>query len=114
MLFLALVPATAQDYPARTPTIICPYAAGGATDILARMVARGLEQRLGKTFVTDNRPGAGTVLAAHMVAAAQPDGYTLLMGTSTPLPINATLHRKLPYDPAKDCLLYTSPSPRDR
>lgn len=101
-LFLALVPAAGQDYPARTTTIICPYAPGGATDILARMLARGLEERLGKSFVVENRPGAGTVLAAHIVATAQPDGYTLLMGTSTPLAINATLHRKLPYDPAKD------------
>ena len=102
VLFLALVPAAAQDYPARTTTIICPYAPGGATDILARMLARGLEEHLGKSFVVENRPGAGTVLAAHIVAKAQPDGYTLLMGTSTPLAINATLHRKLPYDPAKD------------
>ena len=102
VLFLALGPAAAQDYPARTTTIICPYAPGGATDILARMLARGLEERLGKSFVVENRPGAGTVLAAHIVAKAQPDGYTLLMGTSTPLAINATLHRKLPYDPAKD------------
>ena len=102
VLFLALVPAAAQDYPARTTTIICPYAPGGATDILARMLARGLEERLGKSFVVENRPGAGTVLAAHIVAKAQPDGYTLLMGTSTPLAINATLHHKLPYDPGKD------------
>ena len=102
VLFLALGLAAAQDYPARTTTIICPYAPGGATDILARILARGLEERLGKSFVVENRPGAGTVLAAHIVAKAQPDGYTLLMGTSTPLAINATLHRKLPYDPAKD------------
>jgi tripartite-type tricarboxylate transporter receptor subunit TctC len=102
VLFLALLPAAAQDYPARTTTIVCPYAPGGATDILARMLARGLEERLGKSFVVENRPGAGTVLAAHVVAKAAPDGYTLLMGTSTPLAINATLHRKLPYDPAKD------------
>ena len=102
VLFLALVPAAAQDYPVRTTTIICPYAPGGATDILARMLARRLEERLGNSFVVENRPGAGTVLAAHVVAKAAPDGYTLLMGTSTPLAINATLHRKLPYDPAKD------------
>jgi tripartite-type tricarboxylate transporter receptor subunit TctC len=102
VLFLAFMPAAAQDYPARTTTIICPYAPGGATDILSRMLGRGLEERLGKSFVTENRPGAGTVLAAHIVAKAQPDGYTLLMGTSTPLAINATLHRNLPYDPAKD------------
>ena len=70
VLFLGLVPAAAQDYPARTTTIICPYAPGGATDILARMLARGLEERLGKSFVVENRPGAGTVLAAHIVAKA--------------------------------------------
>ncbi len=101
-LFFANAPAGAQDYPERTVTIVCPYAPGGATDILARMLARGLEERLGKSFVVENRPGAGTVLAAHLVAKARPDGYTLLMGTSTPLAINATLHRKLPYDPAKE------------
>ena len=102
VIFLSFVPAAAQNYPERTTTIICPYAPGGATDILARMLARGLEERLGKSFVVENRPGAGTVLAAHVVAKANPDGYTLLMGTSTPLAINATLHRKLPYDPGKD------------
>ena len=101
-LIFAIAPAVAENYPERTTTIICPYAPGGATDILARMLGRGLEERLGKSFVTENRPGAGTVLAAHVVAKAQPDGYTLLMGTSTPLAINATLHRNLPYDPAKD------------
>jgi tripartite-type tricarboxylate transporter receptor subunit TctC len=72
VLFHTLVPAAAQDYPARTTTIICPYAPGGATDILARMLARGLEERLGKSFVVENRPGAGTVLAAHVVAKAAP------------------------------------------
>src|SRR5664279_4999316 len=81
---LIQINATALLYPVRTTTIVCPYAPGGATDILARMLARGLEERLGKSFVVENRPGAGTVLAAHIVAKAQPDGYTLLMGTSTP------------------------------
>ena len=79
-----------------------PYAAGGGTDLLARIVAQKLEQRLGKSFVVENRPGGGTVIAALAVAKAAPDGYTLLMGTSTPLAINATLHKKLPYDPVAD------------
>ena len=52
--------------------------------------------------MVENRPGAGTVIAADAVAKANPDGYTILMGTSTPLAINASLHKKLPYDPAKD------------
>jgi tripartite-type tricarboxylate transporter receptor subunit TctC len=94
--------AAAQNYPTRPVTIIVPYAAGGGTDLLARMVGQKLEQRLGKSFVVENRPGGGTVIAALAVAKAPPDGYTLLMGTSTPLAINATLHKKLPYDPATD------------
>jgi tripartite-type tricarboxylate transporter receptor subunit TctC len=94
--------AEADDYPARSVTILCPYAAGGATDILARMLGQALSERLAKPFVVENRPGAGTVLAANAAAKAAPDGYMLLMGTSTPLAINATLHKKLPYDPAKD------------
>jgi tripartite-type tricarboxylate transporter receptor subunit TctC len=94
--------AAAQNYPTRPVTIIVPYAAGGGTDLLARMVGQKLEQRLGKSFVVENRPGGGTVIAALAVAKAPPDGYTLLMGTSTPLAINATLHKKLPYDPAID------------
>ena len=102
LLLFAQAPAGAEDYPARTTTIICPYAPGGAPHIMAPLLGQNLEQRLGKSFVVENRPGAGTVLAAQAAAKAQPDGYTLLMGTSTPLAINATLHRKLPYDPAKD------------
>jgi len=92
----------ADDYPERSVTILCPYAAGGATDILARMLGQALAERLAKPFVVENRPGAGTVIAANAAAKAAPDGYTLLMGTSTPLAINATLHKKLPYNPAKD------------
>lgn len=94
--------AAAQSYPTRPVTIIVPYAAGGGTDLLARMVAQKLEQRLGKSFIVENRPGGGTVIAALAVAKAPADGYTLLMGTSTPLAINATLHKKLPYDPVTD------------
>lgn len=92
----------AQNYPTRPVTIIVPYAAGGGTDLLARMIGQNLEQRLSKSFVVENRPGGGTVIATLAVAKASPDGYTLLMGTSTPLAINVTLHRKLPYDPATD------------
>ena len=92
----------AQNYPTRAVTIIVPYAPGGGTDLLARMVGQKLEQRLGKSFVVENRPGGGTVIAALAVAKAPPDGYTLLMGTSTPLAINATLHRNLPYDPVTE------------
>jgi tripartite-type tricarboxylate transporter receptor subunit TctC len=96
------LPAHAQTYPSRPVTILVPYTAGGATDILARILADGLSKRLGQPFVVEDRPGAGTVIAANAVAKAAPDGYTLLMGTSTPLAINATLHKHLSYDPVKE------------
>ena len=94
--------AAAENYPTRPVTIIVPYAPGGGTDLLARIVGQELAKRLGKSFIVENRPGGGTVIAAVAAARAPPDGYTLLMGTSTPLAINATLHRNLPYDPVAD------------
>jgi tripartite-type tricarboxylate transporter receptor subunit TctC len=100
-LFVAS-PAGAQDYPARFVTMVSPYAAGGGADLLARVVAQKLTDRLGKSFVVENRLGAGGVIAAASVARAAPDGYTLFMGTSTQLAIQVTLHKTLPYDPATD------------
>ena len=94
--------ARAQDYPARFVTMVSPYAAGGGADLLARVVAQKLTDRLGKSFVVENRLGAGGVIAAASVARAAPDGYTLFMGTSTQLAIQVTLHKTLPYDPATD------------
>jgi tripartite-type tricarboxylate transporter receptor subunit TctC len=94
--------ARAQDYPARFVTMVSPYAAGGGADLLARVVAQKLTDRLGKSFVVENRLGAGGVIAAAAVGRAAPDGYTLFMGTSTQLAIQVTLHKKLPYDPAAD------------
>jgi tripartite-type tricarboxylate transporter receptor subunit TctC len=94
--------AHAEDYPARFVTMVSPYAAGGGADLLARVVAQKLTDRLGKSFVVENRLGAGGVIAAASVARAAPDGYTLFMGTSTQLAIQVTLHKTLPYDPAAD------------
>jgi tripartite-type tricarboxylate transporter receptor subunit TctC len=94
--------ALAQDYPTRNVTFVVPTGAGAATDLLARILAPQLGERLGKPFVVEDRPGAGTLTASNAVAKAAPDGYTILMGTSTPLAINATLYKHLPYDPAKD------------
>jgi tripartite-type tricarboxylate transporter receptor subunit TctC len=79
-----------------------PFTPGGSTDILARMLAQKLEQRLGKTFVVENRPGAGTIIAASAVAKAPPDGHVLLMAPSSTMAINVTLYKKLPYDPTTD------------
>ena len=79
-----------------------PYPAGGGLDVFARQLAQKLSERLGKPFVIENRPGAGTVIGASHVAKAAPDGYTIMLGTSTPFAINVTLNKSLPYDPAKD------------
>jgi len=100
---VATVPqAAAQAWPQRNVTFVVPTGAGAGTDLLARILAPRLSERLGKPFVVENRPGAGAVIGAEAVAKANPDGHTILMGTSTPLAINASLHKKLPYDPAKD------------
>jgi tripartite-type tricarboxylate transporter receptor subunit TctC len=94
--------AAAQDYPTRPVTIVVPFTAGGSTEILARIVAQKLEERLGKPFLVEMKPGAGTAIGSNAVAKATPDGYTLLMATSTPMAINVTLHKNLPYDPTTD------------
>jgi tripartite-type tricarboxylate transporter receptor subunit TctC len=95
-------PACAQAYPSRTIKMIVPYPAGGTTDLLGRMIADQLQNGLNATVVVDNKPGAATSLGAELVARSEPDGYTLLMATSTTLAINRTLYKKLPYDPVKD------------
>jgi len=81
---------------------VVPFTAGGSTEILARIVAQKLEERLGKPFLVEMKPGAGTAIGSNAVAKAAPDGYTLLMATSTPMAINVTLHKNLPYDPTTD------------
>lgn len=96
--------AIAQPYPNRAVRIIVPFTPGGTTDILARLAGQHLSDRLGQPFVIENRPGAGTAVGANAVAKADPDGYTLLLGTSTPLAINATLHKNLAYNPATDLI----------
>jgi len=96
-------PAGAQAaYPTQRITVVVPFAAGGATDLLARMVAEQLKRGLRATVVVENRPGAASTVGAAQVAKAPPDGYTLLMATSTTLAISKTLYRKLPYDPLTD------------
>jgi len=96
--------AEAQDYPTRPITIVVPYTPGGSTEILSRFVGQKLEERLGKSVVIENKPGAGTVIGSNLVAKSAPDGYTLMMATPTPMAINVTLHKQLPYDPASDLI----------
>jgi tripartite-type tricarboxylate transporter receptor subunit TctC len=94
--------ARADDYPARNVAIIVPFTPAGSTDILARMCAQALEAKLGKTFLVENRPGAGQQIGVGAVAKAEPDGYTLLMATSSAMGVNPTLYKKIAYDPVKD------------
>jgi tripartite-type tricarboxylate transporter receptor subunit TctC len=102
----------AQDYPARAVRLIVPFAPGGGTDIVARLLGQHLSQRLGQSFVIDNRPAGSGIIGADLVAKAQPDGYTLLFAFSS-LSSSAKLISKLPYDPVRDfapvALATTSP-----
>jgi tripartite-type tricarboxylate transporter receptor subunit TctC len=95
----------AQDYPNRQVNFVVPFAPGGGTDILGRLVGQKLSERFGHPFVVENRPGAGTVTAAVQVAKSVPDGYTIMMATSGTMAMNTTLYKKLPYDPGKDLVL---------
>jgi tripartite-type tricarboxylate transporter receptor subunit TctC len=88
-------------YPTRPVRIICGFAPGGTTDVLARMIGQWLSERFGQSFVVENRPGAGTNIATEAVVKAVPDGYTLLM-LSPPNVINATLYEKLNFNFLRD------------
>ena len=94
-------------------TIVVPFAAGGGSDLLARLVAQKLEEKLGKPFIIENRPGAATTLAAMQVVRSAPDGYTLMQATSSTMAINVSMSKKMPYEPLKDlvpvALLSSSP-----
>jgi tripartite-type tricarboxylate transporter receptor subunit TctC len=94
--------ADAADYPERPVTIVVGFPPGGASDILARIMADKLGSVLGKPFVVDNRPGAGGNVAGEVVAHAAADGYTLLLGNNAILATNASLYSKIGFDPVKD------------
>ncbi len=91
----------AQGYPTRPLRVVVPYAAGGSTDVLARIVGQKLTEALGQPVVVDNRTGAGTLIATEIVAHAAPDGHTLLMATP-PLTVAPALYQKVPFDLARD------------
>src|SRR3954469_6857398 len=97
----AAIPAWADTYPSKPVTIIVPFTAGGNTDAFARMVGDELDKALGQRFLVENKPGAGGNLGAAAVAHAQPDGYTLGMGTVSTHAINPSLYKKLPFDADK-------------
>jgi len=99
---LARAQAAAPWAPSRSMRIIVPFTAGGATDATARLVAERLTQSLGQSVVVDNRPGAGGNLGTDLVAKAEPDGHTLLLGTIGTASINQFLYPRLPFDPQRD------------
>jgi tripartite-type tricarboxylate transporter receptor subunit TctC len=101
LALLAAAPASAA-YPEKTVRIIVPYPAGGTSDLLARLVAPRLSERLGQQFIIDNRSGASGSIGSAMVAKAEPDGHTLLLGTISTHGINSSVQKDLPYDAVKD------------
>ena len=102
LLLTAATAVEAQDYPTRPIKIVVPFAPGGGTDFLARLIGQKLADGLGQSVLVDNRPGGSTIIGAQIVAKAAPDGYTLLSSNGTTFSINQTLNKKLPYDPIKD------------
>ena len=103
-VMLAAVPAItcAQDFPSRPIRLIVGFVPGGVADLLARALAQKLTDAWGQQVIVDNRPGGGGVISMQIVAKAAPDGYTLLMGSSTQFSINPALRSSLPYDPIRD------------
>jgi len=97
----------AADYPAKEIRLVVPYPPGGATDFIGRTLAAELTLRLGKGVVVENRPGAGTNVAADLVAHSPADGHVILLADSATLATNKTLYRKLSYDPQRDLVPVT-------
>ncbi len=112
--FLAVPPAAqSQSYPSRAVTVIVPYSPGGPADLIVRAITDSISSARGWVFVLENRPGASQVIGTRAAARADPDGYTLLLGSSTSLALNPVLKSSLPYDALNDfepiSLLYHSP-----
>ena len=98
---LAAAGAGAQTYPQKPVRMVVPFSPGGSLDLVARLIAKYASAEMGQQVVVENRPGADGVLAAQAVSSANPDGYTLLMGTNTAMVAAPTLRPKPPYDPFK-------------
>lgn len=92
----------AQTYPSKPVRFISPYAPGGGTDTMARVLAQKLSESLGRQVFVENRPGGGGIVGTELTAKAAPDGYTILLGSKGPLTVNPALYAKLPYDTLRD------------
>lgn len=95
-------PAWAQEFPSKSLKLVVPYAPGGGADSVARIVAKKVSENIGQPIVIENKGGAGSIVGTDLVAKAEPDGYTLLLGQSGPISINPAVYKTLPYDPVKD------------
>ena len=102
LLSMASVSNAKGKFPERPIRLIVPFAAGGGTDIMARLIAQGMSQTLGVSVVVENRGGAGGSLGSDQVARSKPDGYTILMGTASTHAINPVVYSRLPYDATSD------------
>jgi tripartite-type tricarboxylate transporter receptor subunit TctC len=101
LLCLALPQAHAQAWPQKPIRIVVTFAPGGSSDIVARLLQPGLQEKLGQTVIVENKPGAGSTIGANEVARAAPDGYTLLLSNTAPMSISPFMMDKSPYDPVK-------------
>lgn len=102
VLAASALPGAAQDFPSQPVTLVVPFAAGGSTDVVGRIIAERMGQELGQQVVVENRAGAGGSLGAGTVARAAPDGYTILMGTVATHALNPLILAQAPYDPVED------------
>src|SRR6187200_748283 len=113
-LFIAALPAAAQDWPTKPVKIVVPFGPGSTPDVVARLIADHLQKKLGQPFIIDNKPGASGNIGTDAVAKAAPDGTTIGVSIGGPLAINTLLFSKLPYDPKTDIApitqLVTQPS----
>jgi tripartite-type tricarboxylate transporter receptor subunit TctC len=100
--FASISAALADDYPSRPIRLVVPYAPGGGADTVARIVAKRVGDTIGQPIVIENRTGAGSIIGTELVAKAEPDGYTLLLGQSGPISINPAVYKDLRYDPIRD------------
>jgi len=101
LLVLVATGAVAQSYPARPIRVVVPFAAGGATDVIARVLGQKVADSVGQPVVIDNKPGGSAMIGSDLVAKAQADGHTVLM-TANPHTVNPSLYAKMPFDPVKD------------
>ncbi len=109
LLALASAPSSAQDWPTRgTIRMIVPYPAGGGTDVVARIVAKYLQDRLHQTIIVDNRGGANGQIGLQALKQSAPDGYTMAMTSDSPMTVNKWVYKSIPYDPMKDFIHVTS------